>query len=70
MTEAWVLEMLGNTREAARSQGLHRLAEHLDDAMLLAASEYHEAHWRTEAVEDDVLESPDAFRGARRPGLH
>ena len=70
MSEGWVLEMLGDARQAARAQGLNRLAEHLDDAMLLAASEYHEAHWRTEATEGDVLESADAVRGAASRGLH
>jgi hypothetical protein len=43
MTEDSILEMLGTARDAARSGGMLRLAEHLDDAMLMAASEYHEA---------------------------
>lgn len=30
-------------RDAARSHGFLRLAEHLDDALLMAASEMHEA---------------------------
>lgn len=70
MSEGWVLEMLGNARAAARAQGLMRLAEHLDDAMLLAASEYHEAHWRREATEDDVLENADPLRISRGPSFH
>ena len=70
MTEAWILETLGNARAAARSQGLMRLAEHLDDAMLLAASEYHEAAWIDEIGADNVLQGADTVRIAQRPGLH
>jgi|AACY02.2.fsa_nt_gi hypothetical protein len=43
MSEAWVLEVLADARDKARAGGLLKLAEHLDDAMLLAASEHHEA---------------------------
>ncbi len=43
MSEAWFLELLGSVRDVARSHAMIRLAEHLDDAMLVAASEYHEA---------------------------
>ena len=41
MTEETMLEILGSARDAARSSGMFRLAEHLDDAMLMAASEFH-----------------------------
>ena len=43
MSEAWFLELLGSVRDVARDHAMNRLAEHLDDAMLVAASEYHEA---------------------------
>lgn len=43
MSEAWFLELLGSVRDVARSHAMIRLAEHLDDAMLVAASEFHEA---------------------------
>jgi hypothetical protein len=70
MSEAWVLEMLGATREAARANGLLRLAEHLDDAILLAASEYHEAVWMQEATEANVFEGAGAVRVSQGPSLH
>lgn len=43
MSEAWMQELLGSMRDMARAQSMYRLAEHLDDAILLAASEFHEA---------------------------
>lgn len=43
MSEAWFLELLGSVRDVARDHAMNRLAEHLDDAMLVAASEYHES---------------------------
>jgi hypothetical protein len=43
MSEGWILELLASARDAARAHAMTRLAEHLDDAMLVAASEFHEA---------------------------
>ena len=43
MSEAWMLELISAVRDVARANAMHRLAEHLDDAMLVAASEYHVA---------------------------
>lgn len=43
MSEDRVLALLARARDAARRAGLARLAEHLDDGMLVAASEYAEA---------------------------
>jgi hypothetical protein len=34
---------IASARDAARAHGFLRLAEHLDDALLMAASEMHEA---------------------------
>lgn len=42
MTEAWILEMLSSLRDIARDNAMYRLAEHLDDVMLLVASEFHD----------------------------
>jgi uncharacterized protein (DUF1501 family) len=42
MSEGWILELLASVRDAARSHAMTRLAEHLDDAILVAASEFHE----------------------------
>ena len=55
MTEVWVLEQLKSVRDLARAGAMYRLAEHLDDAMLLAASEYHEAQFAADfgRVSDD-----------------
>jgi hypothetical protein len=41
MNEAWIMSVLGSARDEARAHAHYRLAEHLDDAMLIAASEYH-----------------------------
>jgi hypothetical protein len=42
MNEAWLIELLSVIRDAARRSDMPRLAEHLDDAALIAASEMHE----------------------------
>lgn len=44
MNEAGIVELLGTIRDAARAKAMYRLAEHLDDAILLAASEFHDSH--------------------------
>lgn len=49
MSEAWMLELIGAVRDVARSSGMSRLAEHLDDAMLVAASEFHAATFAADA---------------------
>jgi hypothetical protein len=70
MSEAWVLELLSSVRDIARQNGYHRLAEHLDDGMLIAASE---AHRDTIAGEGDRgYDGPSAttFRGDARTSLH
>lgn len=41
MSEAMILEMLRDARDIAKTQGMLRLSEHLDDAMLIAASDAH-----------------------------
>lgn len=43
MSESMVLELIGRARDEARSHALFQLAEHLDDAMLIAASQFHAA---------------------------
>jgi hypothetical protein len=44
MSEAWLIELLAVLRDAARRSDMPRLAEHLDDAALLAVSEIHDRH--------------------------
>ena len=48
MSEAWMLELISAVRDVARANAMHRLAEHLDDAMLVAASEFHAADFLPE----------------------
>jgi hypothetical protein len=50
MSEAWVIELLDVLRDAARRSNLGRLAETLDDAALIAASECHAAERRPAAA--------------------
>lgn len=69
MSEGWMMEVLGNARDAARAGGNYRLAEHLDDAMLIAACAYHAGS--SEEVEvADGLGNPEIVRGAASRGLH
>jgi len=67
MSEVWVLEQLRSVRDIARSNAMYRLAEHLDDAMLLAASEFHEVHEGSEAAacNDRAFGKPDFRIGGR-----
>lgn len=70
MGEAWVMDVLGAARNEARSRGLYRLAEHLDDAILVAASEFHDARLSEGTPSGDGFETGDPVRNAVRPGLH
>ncbi len=70
MSEVWVLEQLKSVRDIARANAMYRLAEHLDDAMLLAASEFHDAH---EPMESGVYHDVKGAAPSRidtRIGLH
>lgn len=70
MSEAWVLEVLGSVRDMARSRAMLRLAEHIDDAMLIAASEYHETASSRECEAGDVGGDPAALRDAPASRVH
>ena len=70
MSEAMVLEMLGAARDAARSRGMVRLAEHLDDAMLVAASEYYEAAEGAGIEPFDGGQGSTTLRGAAESRVH
>lgn len=70
MTEAWVLEVLGGVRDMARHNGQFRLAEHIDDAMLIAASEFHETAFVLERWAGHDREGAEALRGASASGFH
>ena len=70
MSEAWFLELLGSVRDVARSHAMIRLAEHLDDAMLVAASEYHEAMLVLESQTDNEREDRKAACDVPGRGFH
>lgn len=70
MSEAWFLELLGSVRDVARSHAMIRLAEHLDDAMLVAASEYHEAMLVLENQTDHDGEDRKAAGNVPGRGFH
>lgn len=70
MREAWILELLGSARDAARARAMPRLAEHLDDAILVAASEFHEAGLMAEACAGDDVEGASAAGGVARSRIH
>ncbi len=70
MTETWILELLGSVRDIARNNAMYRLAEHLDDAMLLAASEFHDAVGAAESGSYHDSQGATAVRIDPRIGLH
>lgn len=70
MSEAWVMELLSGARDVARSQGLYRLAEHMDDAMLIAASEFHESTLGAAELGVHDREGADTLRGAACAWMH
>lgn len=70
MSEAWMIELLGAVRDVARANAMGRLAEHLDDAMLLAASEYHEASRCLDRTGAYVGESAEIIGGPASTGFH
>jgi len=70
MSEVWVLEQLRSVRDIARSNAMYRLAEHLDDAMLLAASEFHDANGAMESGAYHDVKGATAVRVDARIGLH
>lgn len=69
MSEAAMLELIRSVRDAARSNAMLRLAEHLDDAMLIAASEAHD-RMMSASVERDVLSDPAPLRIAPQGRLN
>jgi hypothetical protein len=70
MSEAWFLELLGSVRDVARNHAMVRLAEHLDDAMLVAASEFHEAMLVLEHQSTDDGEDRKAAGNVPGRGFH
>lgn len=70
MTEVWVLEQLKSVRDIARANAMYRLAEHLDDAMLLAASEFHDALGVAESGAYHDVQGATAVRVDARIGFH
>jgi hypothetical protein len=70
MSEAWFLELLGSVRDVARDHAMNRLAEHLDDAMLVAASEFHEAKLVLENQTCHVGTRGDIAGGTAGTGVH
>ena len=70
MSEMQILELLGRARDIARAHAQNGLAEHLDDAMLVAASAFHEAALLAGDAATHGVEGGDALRGAARPGIH
>jgi hypothetical protein len=70
MSEAWMQELLGSMRDMARAQSMYRLAEHLDDAILLAASEFHEAQNACEGGLRNVGSDRAVVRGDHSGCVH
>lgn len=70
MSEAWIMELLGSLRDVARKESMPRLAEQLDDAILIAASELHEAALvaRGDALHGD--HGRETVRDTAARGLH
>lgn len=69
MKEDWIIEMIGQIKDVARSHAMGRLAEHLDDAILIAASEFHDRREREIEVVNGCRDTTPV-RGPAAPGLH
>lgn len=70
MPEAWMLELISAVRDVARANAMYRLAEHLDDAMLIAASEFHTTDAQARTAGQDEPEGSKALRDAAQHRLH
>lgn len=72
MSEQWLMELLQAVRDVAGKSGYARLAEHLDDAILVAASEVHDRLGGTDTGlgELDGRFGAEDLRGAARPAIH
>jgi hypothetical protein len=70
MSEAWMNELLSSLRDVARENAMHRLAEHLDDALLLVASEYHGAEAMSREPIGHDAEAAAPLRSDPRAILH
>lgn len=53
MTNEWIMDVLSDLRNFAEKQSMMDLAEHLDDAILVAASEIHDQEERQSVVKVD-----------------
>lgn len=70
MSEMQIMELLGQARDIARASRRPVLAEHLDDAMLVAASAFHEAALGAEGLSSHDDEGADVVRGSAEPRIH
>lgn len=70
VSEAWMLELIAYVRDAARDGKMSRLAEHLDDAILIAASEFHDTDARIGMAGRHDGSGAEALRDLARHGLH
>ena len=70
MSGVTMMELLGSARDEARSAGLFQLAEHLDDAMLIAAAEVHAAMEDRGARPRHDGEGSGTLRGAPGTRVH
>lgn len=70
MSESMVLELISLARDAARAGGKLQLAEHLDDAMLVAASAFHAAAEGPEVVARDDTEDTEPAGDIVQSRLH
>ena len=63
MTNEWILDVLTDLRVFADGNGMPQLAEHLDDARVLAASELADPQGRAAsggAADDTAVPAPSA----------
>ncbi|SEA93068.1 hypothetical protein SAMN05444370_11913 [Rubrimonas cliftonensis] len=70
MHEAWMFELLRSVRDIATASAMPRLAEHLDDAILIAASEVHEHLAGQDGGRVNDGQVAAALRGDTRKELH
>lgn len=69
MSNLWIMELLVSARDIAKKRDMLRLAEHMDDALLVAASELHDAQVTGGEARHDRGDTA-AYRGGPGHGLH
>lgn len=64
MNNEWVIEVLKDIRKFSAANQLNRLADQLDDAIIVASSEVGNPELK-QPIGEDIVETPRHARGAQ-----